>query len=333
MQFPEQGKQPPAVIVDTGLTRIDDVLAMALWFGFAGKREVREGSISVSRFDLEAAQFCDAMRRFYAGNTGGGTLPVGISTGTKAEQTPMISAAMMKENPSGGPMYPSAIRRFTDTGSGPVVIRNSLTAQQDQNAIVALAGPATNLAKLLDLPGGKALVARAVRYLCVSALRPNIRADVDAARKVFAEWPTPIFVADAEIGDAVVYPASSIEKDFSWAEHNPVVDAYRAYQPMPYDAPTWDMAPVLYAVRPNEGYFDLSEPGTISVLADRSMKFNPSEGGKHRMLNLNPAQQERVLKVYIEVASAKPIPRPRFSTLPQAQKKNDQQQKQAPAEK
>ena len=95
MHFPEQGKQPPAVILDTGLARIDDVLALALLFGFAGRKEVREGSISVSRFDLQAAQFCDAMRRFYAGNTGGGTLPVGISSGTKAE-TPMVVQALAR---------------------------------------------------------------------------------------------------------------------------------------------------------------------------------------------------------------------------------------------
>jgi inosine-uridine nucleoside N-ribohydrolase len=329
MQFPEQGKQPPAVILDTGLSRIDDVLAMALWFGFAGRREVREGSISVSRFDLEAAQFCDAMRRFYAGNTGGGTLPVGISTGAKAEQTPMVSAALVKLNSTGAPLYPSTIRKVTDTASGAVVIRNSLTAQQDQNAIVALAGPATNLAKLLDLPGGKALAARACRFLCVSAVESNIRADVAAARKVFAEWPTPIFAAAGEIGEAVLYPAASIEKDFGWASDNPVVDAYRAYKPMPYDAPTWDMTPVLYAVRPAEGYFELSETGAIAVLDDGRTKLTPSAGGKHRYLNLKPAAKERVLKVYTEVASTKPIPRQRFSTLPQ--KQDGEQKKAQPA--
>jgi inosine-uridine nucleoside N-ribohydrolase len=331
MQFPEQGKQPPAVIVDTGLTRIDDVLALALLFGFAGRKEVREGSITVSRFDLKAAQFCDGMRRFYAGNSQG-TLPVGIWTSGKAGgDSPMVTAALMRVNGSGAPAYPSTIAKVTDTGSGPIVIRNSLTAQQDQNGIVALAGPATNLAKLLDLPGGKALVARAVRFLCVAGgtfpdggPEQNIKADIAAARKVFAEWPTPIVVAGSEIGDALPYPAASIEKDFGWAAQNPVVDAYRAYRPMPYDAPTWDMTPVLYAVRPQEGYFELSPPGTISVLDDGRTRFTPSAGGKHRYLILNAAQKERILKVYTEIASAKPVPRQRFSTLPQKQQQAEQ---------
>ena len=332
MQFPEQGKQPPAVILDTGLSRIDDVLALALLFGLAGRREVREGSISVSRYDLKAAQFCDAMRRFYVSNRAEGTLPVGLSTSGNTAETPMILPAMAKVNGSGAPIYPSAIQRITDTASGPLVIRNSLTAQQDQNAVVAMAGPATNLAKLLDLPGGKSLVARTVRFLCVSAgaypegaPEQNVRVNIAPARKLFAEWPSPIIAAGREIGDALPYPAASIEKDFSWAQDNPLVDAYRAYKPMPYDAPTWDMTAVLHAVRPQEGYFELSNPGTITVLDDGRTKFTASPAGRHRYLILNPTQKDRVLKVYTEVASSKPVARQRFSTLPQ--KKDAAEQK------
>jgi inosine-uridine nucleoside N-ribohydrolase len=198
-----------------------------------------------------------------------------------------------------------------------MVIRNSLTAQGDKNAIVVLAGPATNLAKLLDLPGAKNLIARAVRFLSVSAIEPNLRTDIAAARKIFAEWPSPVVAAGSEIGDAVLYPATSIENDFRWAPDNPLLEAYRAYKPMPYDAPTWDMTAVLYAVRPNETYFDLSGTGTIEVLDSGRTKFTPSVEGKHRYLTLKPAEKDRVLKVYAEIASAKPVARQRFSTLPQ----------------
>ena len=45
---------------------------------------------------------------------------------------------------------------------------------------------------------------------------------------------------------------------------------------MPYDAPTWAMAALLYAVRSQEGYFKLSEPGTISVHDDGRTKFTQS---------------------------------------------------------
>jgi hypothetical protein len=82
---------------------------------------------------------------------------------------------------------------------------------------------------------------------------------------------------------------------------------------MPYDAPTWAMAALLYAVRAQEGYFKLSEPGTISVDNDGRTKFTQSPGGKHRCLILEPEQKDRVIKTYTEIASAKPVPRqPRF---------------------
>jgi hypothetical protein len=106
-----------------------------------------------------------------------------------------------------------------------------------------------------------------------------------------------------------------------------VVDAYRAYKPMPYDAPTWDMTAVLYAVRPQEGYFRLSSPGAISVLDDGRTRFTPAPEGKHRYLILDPTQKERIVKTYTEIASAKPVQRaPRFR-----RKQEDQQKKADPA--
>jgi hypothetical protein len=130
---------------------------------------------------------------------------------------------------------------------------------------------------------------------------------------VLAEWPGSIVACGSEIGEALLYPASSIEKDFAWAPAHPVIDAYTANKPMPYDAPTWDMAAMLYAGRPNEGYFKLSEPGVIKIRDDAGTEFTASANGKHRYLILDPLQKDRIIKAYTELASAKPVPRrPRF---------------------
>jgi len=208
------------------------------------------------------------------------------------------------------------------------LIRNAFTAQQDQNSVVILGGPATNLVKVLELPGVKELISRKVRLLAMAGgAYPdgppefNIKTDIAAAKKLLAEWPTPIVASGYEIGDALRFPAASIEKDFAWTPAHPVADAYRAYKAMPYDAPTWDMAAALYAARPEEGYFKLSEPGTIRALDDGRTKFTPSPEGKHRHLILDSGQKERIIKTYTEMASAKPMPRaPRFRT----QQKQDQ---------
>ncbi|MGH9852039.1 MAG: hypothetical protein ACREBD_19560, partial [Blastocatellia bacterium] len=74
---------------------------------------------------------------------------------------------------------------------------------------------------------------------------------------------------------------------------------------------------VLQAVRSQANYFKLSEPGTIRILDDGSAQFTPTPEGKHRYLTLDPAQQEPVLKTFIELASAKPVPRqPRRRPMP-----------------
>ena len=93
---------------------------------------------------------------------------------------------------------------------------------------------------------------------------------------------------------------------------NPVADAYRAYKAMPYDAPSWAMAAALYAARPKEGYFKLSGPGTITVHEDGRTSFTASEKGNHQYLMVDPAQKEKMLAAYVELASAKPAPRRRF---------------------
>src|SRR5439155_26792549 len=141
-------------------------------------------------------------------------------------------------------------------------IRTALSAQHDQNAVAVLAGPASNLVRVLDLPGVRDLAVHKLKMLVVAAgAYPSggpefaIQEDVPAARRLFAEWPTGIVAVGAEVGEALPFPGSSIEKDFAWSPAHPVVDAYRAYKPMPYDAPTTAMAAALYAVRPHKGYF------------------------------------------------------------------------------
>jgi hypothetical protein len=74
---------------------------------------------------------------------------------------------------------------------------------------------------------------------------------------------------------------------------------------MPYDAPSAAMAAMLYAVHPSDGYFTLSGSGNI------------------RSLLLDPAQKERIIRTYIELASAKPVPR-KPPHRPDQDKKDDE---------
>ena len=104
----------------------------------------------------------------------------------------------------------------------------------------------------------------------------------------------------------MLYPAASIERDFRYVANHPIADAYRAYDKMPYDRPTWDLTAALYAVRPDRGYFSLSPPGRIEAGADGRTRFTPSPAGRHRYLTIDAAQRTRTLEAMIELASQPP---------------------------
>jgi hypothetical protein len=197
------------------------------------------------------------------------------------------------------------------------VLRNGLLTLRDGEGIFILAGPATNLVEMLTLGRVPELLTSKVKFLLVAAgtypggaVDPRIQADVAAAKKLFATWPTPIVAVGTEVGAAVPYPAQSIEQDFAWAPAHPVVEAYRANQQMPYDAPTQAVIAALFAANSSADYFRLSEPGTISVENDGKTTFAPSPNGKHRYLMLDVAQKERIAKDFTALASGKPAPPP-----------------------
>jgi len=318
MQF---GGQKPSVgvVFDCDMGEIGDALALAMLFGFQAKNESRVISISITRSSLQAAAFADVLARFYLGEPGpfgGGNLAIGVTEGSKLkDDPPMAAEPLARQTDEGKPQYVCDIHKWNDTADPAALIRNAYSAQFDQNAITLLAGPATNLVATMALPGGKELISRKSRYL-VAAMGnfpagpadASVEADPQAARTLFTEWPGPIVAVGSEVGTAIPFPAASLDKDFSWAPAHPVVDAYRAAKPMPYDAASPALAAALYAVRPQETYFKLSDPGVLSVENGR-VRFKPSADGKHRYLIADPAQKDRVLTAYTELASTKQVPR------------------------
>ena len=329
MQLPLTNEKPPVgIIFDCDMAQIDDALALSLMFGLDGKRETRVASMSISRPSLKAAAFCDAVSRFYAGAAVQfmRMLPVGMELkGTAPGPQPMLDGPLAK------PDYKHTIHAMNDTADPAALIRNALTAHHDGNCLAVLAGAATNFSKALTLPGVKDLVAKKVRFLTVV---PD-PVDLVETNKLLSDWPGPVVVVDPTIGDQLLYPGSSIETGFTWTQAHPVVDAYKSYRPMPYDAPTPTLAAVLHAVRPHEGYFKLSETGTITMLEGGKLRLAPSAQGKHRQLVYDPAQKERILKTYTEIVTAKPVPRfPRFRQQQQQQEEKPKapEAKPAPAE-
>jgi mono/diheme cytochrome c family protein len=315
MQAPQAQKPPLAVSFDSSLDgEIDQVLALAMLYGLEGRRQIRIGSLSTSRFNLRIARFIDLVARFYAG--GGRNAPaIGMSTADQQTDAvpPMLDAALLKRGADGEAVYLRTLPTLNDTADPVALIRNALSAQVDRNAAVVMAGRPTNLVSLIALPEAKAWAARKASILAIGAGRfdggapdPLVRADVAGFRKALSDWPTPIVMAGTELNDALPFPGARLDTGLTWAPQHPVVDAYRAFKPMPYDAPSRAMAALLHAASPDERFFDLSEPGTITVADDGSTRFTPSAGGRHRYLIARTDQKERVIQAYVQLVTAEP---------------------------
>lgn len=294
MQFIGQGKPSLGVIFDSDMgSRVETALALAVLYGLDGKNECRVVSISSTRTSLLSAAYCEVVGRFYAGAVSAAfgatarTLPVGLAADGKIPgETPFLTGPLSRKNSDGSITYQHGIERLLETAEPHGLIRNAFTAQHDQNAAVVLAGPPTNLLKVLSLPGSKELIAAKVKVLICST--PLAAKELEAGG-----WPGPIISVSPSVGSAVLFPASTLDKEFADFPVHPVADAFRVYGK---DAPTGELAAVLYAVRSTDKAFVLSEPV-----------------GKIRQLMLEPAEKERLLASYIELATAKPVVRqPRF---------------------
>lgn len=322
MQAANKGKAPLGVIFDCAFGhRADDPLALALLFHADGKNDARILSLSLSTAELNAAAACAALSRFYRQTPERDPFPIGLYLSARLKtETPMAVALTAKRNADGKPAYPHGIQKWHDTADPLPLMRNALASQPDQSLVVVITGPATNAARLLRHPGAKALLAQKAKLLVVAAsytldeqaapMEVVLRADGAAAQTLFAEWPTPIVAVTTEAGARIRFPAASIEKDFAWQAGHPVAEAYRAFQPMPYDARTDALAATLFALKPDAEFFSLSGPGTIRAQADGRTTFQPDPTGQHRYLTVAEAKKEELLAAYVQMTSAQLPPLP-----------------------
>lgn len=342
--------QAPNVIFDTDMwSDIDDALALAMLHALESRGEIKLVAVTVNMEEPWCASYVDALDTFY-GRPG---IAVGLVRGGKntaairkefpetiwpvTEYTRLVSE---RKKSDGALLYP---HRLVDGSKAPdavLVLRRTLAAQPDRSVVMIEVGYHTNLARLLDSGAdaaspldGRDLVASKVRLLSVMAgnfgdtesdgkVKPkgtpefNLLVDVPAAQKVFSNWPTPIVDSGFEIGISLLFPAYSIDHDYSYVAHHPIADTYRTYaqetkSQWPHDHPTYDLTAVLYAARPDRDYFSLSQPGKISVLADGASRFDQVAGGDHRYLILSDEQKARALEAMVMLASEPPTLRRR----------------------
>ncbi len=267
--------------------------------------------VTVTKDNPWAAPYADILNTFYSRPY----IPIGTVRNGKTREDGNYARQISESG-----RYPHRLADGRNAPDAIQLLRQILSAEQDRDIVIVQTGFSTNMARLLKSPPditspltGKELVRRKVRLVSMMGgsfgTKPggtyNIATDLEAAKALFSECPVPIVVSGYEIGSRILYPARSIETDFRYVAHHPVAEAYRLYDRMPYDRPTWDLTSVLYAVRPDES-FDTSGPGRIRVTENGETVFTPDPTGLHRYLIATQNQCDRALAVMLELVPMRP---------------------------
>lgn len=309
------------IILETDIGNdVDDALALDMLYKYQDMGKVNILGIMTNKESKYSAELIDIMNTWY----GYPQIPIGIihnGPNCETDATNYAKYVCLLQNKKGKPYFKRTVKDFNLLPEAQFLYRKILAQQPDNSVTIISIGFFTNLARLLDTKGdkfspltGKELVAKKVKLLCTMAgcfndstlLEYNVVKDIPSAKKVFEEWPTKIITSPFEVGIAIQYPGNSIENDFKWASTHPMVEAYKCYQKMPYDRPTWDLTAVLYSVDNSCSFFNISEAGEIIVNDKGRTIFIPNNLGNRYYLIINVNQVEEIKQYFIKVITQKP---------------------------
>ncbi len=311
---------PVLLVFDTDIGNdIDDALALGVIHALSERDECRLLAVTITKDHPDCAAFVDLVNTFY----GRGNIPIGVVRDGKTPKQSRFISETVAATDGDKRRFPHDLNSGNDAPEAVGLLRKVLSTAPDKSVVMVVVGFSTNIARLLDSQGdehsdlsGRELVQRKCRLLSIMAgtfggphngrKEYNIYVDLPAAQKIYKQWPTPIVASGWEIGQAIQYPAVSIEQDFDYVDHHPIAEAYPKYQKMPYDRATWDLTSVLYAVHPDRGYFGISEPGIIHVDDDAKTSFEEAPHGNHRFLTVNDEQIARVQEALMQLVTQPP---------------------------
>ena len=308
------------VIFETDMGNdVDDALAIDMLYKFDRQKQIKLMAVMLNKEGEFPPRYIDLLNTWY----GRKRIPIGVSGRSDKSivaGTNYTQAVCEETNEQGKPLYKRSIKDYSKLLPAPKLYRKLLAKAKDHSVTIVSVGFSTNLAMLLDSKAdeyspllGRELVEKKVERLVTMAgnignpnhHEYNVVNDIQACQKVYRDWPTPIITSPFELGAQIKYPASSIENDFGWAPHHPIVDSYKAYLPQIEDRPTWDLTAVLYAINPQD-FFTLSAPGLITVTDEGSTLFKPQTDGSHYYLSVTPEQARRILDYFVTTITKKP---------------------------
>lgn len=311
------GAEPVRFIFDTDIGNdVDDTMALAVIHALQNRNECELLAVTITKDNPYAAPMTAVLNTFY----GRPDIPIAVVKNGPAKEDGKYNRQVLElKDDAGKPRYSYKLSPVEQLPEAVAYLRKRLAAEPDNSVVLVQVGFFTNLARLLETQGddisplsGKELIVKKVKFLSLMAAawdgrrEYNVIQDIPNAQKMIDNWPTEMIFSGWEIGNSIQYPPKSMRDDFNYVKYHPVKDAYHFYRGLDNSQPTYDLTSVLYAVRPDRGYFDLSPKGTVKVLDNGTTTFEPSENGKHRFLHVNPTQIAAVREALIQLTSEPP---------------------------
>jgi len=283
-------KAPVQVIFDTDIAPdYDDVGALAVLHALADSGEANIlATISSNSYKTTAPVL--SIINTYFDRTG---MPVGVlKAPAPSYDCPRKWADTIISK------YPHNIKSNDAAMDAVKLYRKILSSQPDTSVTIITVGYLTNLSNLLvsgpdgySPLDGKELIKKKVKQLVSMAgamdstgqggYESNILADIPAARRVFAEWPTEIILSGHEIGAMISTGMKLIANQA--IQNSPVKEAYKvaiAYDGTVTGRFSWDQTAVLAGIRGMTPYFNfrkidmrIREDGKNEVIDGDRIKY------------------------------------------------------------
>lgn len=307
------------VIFETDMGNdVDDALAIDMLYKYNRQGRINLMAVMLNKEGEFPPKYIDLLNTWY----GQRRIPIGLSPRqNQVGEANYTQEICEKLDEKGRPLYKRSIKDYSKLLPAVKLYRKLLAGAEDASVTIVSVGFSTNLALLMDTEAdeyspltGKELVMQKVKRLVMMAghianpnyAEYNVIGDVAACQRVFREWPTPIYMSPFELGLQVRYPARSIENDFTWTKHHPIVDSYKAYLKKMEDRPAWDLTAVLYAVDPQQ-FFNISPAGRIVVTDEGFTHYTQEATGKHFYLSITPEQAQAMLDYFVKMVGRQNI--------------------------
>lgn len=308
----KEEKKAIPVIFDTDVGNdIDDVLALQMLFNYENQGLIDLLGISISKSNQYSIEYIDAYSRLNNRHD----IPLGFAYDGVNPENGGYTKQTLDTIIDGDKILHPKRSLNSNLPEGYKLMRKLLVSQEDSSVVLLAVGPETNLARLLDSEGdeyselgGKDLILKKVKLLTLMGglfseeydfTEWNLEQDLQAAKKVFSEWPTEIVTSGWELGYKLQYPHQSILNDFENGYKHPLCVSYQVYEKMPYDRPTWDLISTLYAAEPDNSYFRLSPRGTIVLDEVGKTKLIENPDGKHRYMLVDDDKIQEALDAIV----------------------------------